>query len=126
MNSTKTVGHYTMVAHECLSHTLDVLSILSASSNATVREEAKTMVRLCMSWIDDMNIMKDHKVDPLKSPLLAATKGQDLVNVNPSVYYSYPQPYYAAMSDICHYLEKIHITNDDSLRSPSPSSFDLH
>ncbi|KAI8887198.1 hypothetical protein K501DRAFT_330779 [Backusella circina FSU 941] len=118
--------HYTLAAHECLSHTLDVLSILSASSNTTVRDEARSMLKLCMSWIDDMEIMRDHKIDPLKSPLLTGTKERGWSNINPSVYYNYPHPYYAAMSDICHYLEKVHLTDDDAFRSPSPPSFGLN
>ncbi|KAI8884021.1 hypothetical protein K501DRAFT_248567 [Backusella circina FSU 941] len=63
--------HYIFVANECLSHTLDVLSILSLSSNVTIRTEAKTMLKEVMIRIDDIKFMRGHRVDPLKSPLLA-------------------------------------------------------
>jgi hypothetical protein len=121
----KKKGHYMVAASECLSHTLDVLSILSLSTNFTVRKEARDMLREVMSRMDDMKLMRNHKVDPLKSPLLAGKKEPDFNNLNPSIYFNYPQPWYAAMYDICHYFEKMHISSDEetTLFSSLPLTF---
>jgi hypothetical protein len=110
-----------LAAGDCLIHTLDVLAILAISTSHIVRNEAKDMLTEFMSKIDDLELMKNHKVDPLKSPLMMAPKKQYLNEINTSVYYEYPQPWYAAMYDMCHYLEKMHLTTSDPVLFPSLS-----
>jgi hypothetical protein len=67
------------------------------------------MLTEVMKRIDDMKYMRGHRVHPSKSPLLAKNKIDSFKSINPSVYYEYPQPWFAAISDICHYIEKLRL-----------------
>jgi hypothetical protein len=89
-----------------LFHIADVLIALSSSSNHIIKEQAKSMFESCIRAIESMSFMKLHKVDPSMSPLLSQSHitPREMDNVNLSVYFNYPQPWYALVYDMCRYL----------------------
>ncbi|KAI8882204.1 hypothetical protein K501DRAFT_187378, partial [Backusella circina FSU 941] len=104
-----TLGHYGIGLVQCLIHTLDVLSVLSSSSNYIVKKEANALFSECMNQVNGRRFLETHKVDLLMSPLFTTTKAHDISDWNPAAYYNYSHPWYAALYDICHYLEKMRV-----------------
>ncbi|KAI8884027.1 hypothetical protein K501DRAFT_332930 [Backusella circina FSU 941] len=102
---------YSLAMKRYLFHIADVLITLSSSSNHIIRDEAKSMFESCILAIESMSFMRLHRVDPAISPLLRQSHiaPREMNDINLSVYFTYPQPWYALVYDMCRYLNSNNI-----------------
>ncbi|KAI8887193.1 hypothetical protein K501DRAFT_242929 [Backusella circina FSU 941] len=85
----------------------DVLIALSSSSNNTIKEEAKSMLKSCISAIESMTYIKQDATNSIEPPPLfgkGSVSFEDLDDINLLAYSNYPQPWYALIYDICRCL----------------------
>ncbi|KAI8887196.1 hypothetical protein K501DRAFT_269166 [Backusella circina FSU 941] len=94
---------------EYLFHTLDALIIMIFSTNSAIRVAAKEMLAQSQSLIDHVHFMQSHQVKSVHSPLLASVRANDINSIDLSVYFSYPQPWFAMLYDLAHHLDKIRL-----------------
>ncbi|KAI8887579.1 hypothetical protein K501DRAFT_306352, partial [Backusella circina FSU 941] len=99
--------HYLLSVSEYLFHTVDVLVMLTLSSNLTVKREANIMLKKSLDAIDGMKYMELHKVDRESSPLRYSLDGKLFNAIDLTFYDQYPRPWFAMIYDACHYLAKM-------------------
>jgi hypothetical protein len=112
------IGHSVLTINEYLFHSLDALIIMSLSENYTVRTKAQSILKQSQLMIESLPFMQLHRVDYSRSPLMESVRANDLDSLDLSEYYKYPQPWFAMIYDLSHYLDRAQAVND----MPSPIS----